>query len=325
MWAQRLIAPGQFEKTEVADLTEADVPDGQVLLRTLAGGICGSDLPTFRGGAFPHPRDAGGIIGRVPGLPMHEVAGEVLVSKDPGLAVGDHVVGWASNFDAIAQYTVSDGQGLQRYDTALAATTAIAIQPLACVLYAVDQMGPVAAGSHAAVLGQGPIGLLFSHVLHDRGVSVTGVDRVNRERHAAVFGVGEAVHAAADRWVASLGPAERPPLVVEAVGHQVSTMRYALEAAAVGGQVFYFGVPDDWTYPLDMLSLFRKNLTLRAGWTMDRRREVLQQAAGYFAAHPELQEHYVSHVYKADEVQTAFEAACAPKPGQYKVVLDMVA
>jgi threonine dehydrogenase-like Zn-dependent dehydrogenase len=256
---------------------------------------------------------------------MHEIAGEVLASRHADIAVGDHVVGWASGFDAIAQYTVSDGEGLLRYDSALAPTTAIAIQPLACVLYAVGQMGPVTAGSHAAVLGQGPIGLLFSHVLHDRGVTVTGVDRVNREQHAAMFGVSEAVQAGADRWVASLGPGGRPPLVVEAVGHQVSTMRYALEAAAVGGQVFYFGVPDDWTYPLDMASLFRKNLTLRGGWTMDRRRAVLQEAAGYFAVHPELREHYVSHVYKADEAQAAFEAACAPKPGQYKIVLDMIA
>ena len=325
MWAQRLIAPAQFEKTEVPDLTAADVPDGCVLLRTLAGGICGSDLPVFRGASFPHAKDEGGLTGRVPGLPMHEVAGEVLVSRHPAHAAGDHVVGWASNFDAIAQYTVSSGTDLFPYDPALPATTAIAIQPLACVLYAVAQLGPVPAGTRAAVLGQGPIGLLFSHVLHDRGAVVTGVDRVNREQHAAAFGVDEVVHAGADRWVASLGPAGRPQLVVEAVGHQVSTMRYALDAAAFGGQVFYFGVPDDWTYPFDMTALFRKNLTLRAGWTADRRREVLQEAAGYFAAHPGLREHYVSHVYKADEAQAAFEAACAPKPGQYKIALDMVA
>jgi threonine dehydrogenase-like Zn-dependent dehydrogenase len=153
---------------------------------------------------------------------------------------------------------------------------------------------------------------------------VTGIDRVDRTSHAAVFGVTEPVHASADRWAASLGEADRPQLVVEAIGHQVSTLGLALEAAAFGGQVFYFGVPDDHVYPMEMRTLFRKNLTLRGGWTMDRRR-VLRDAAAYFAAHPELRETYVSHVYKADEVQRAFEAACAPKPGQYKIVLDMVA
>jgi L-iditol 2-dehydrogenase len=321
MWAQRLIAPGQFEKIEIPDLTEADVPAGHVLLRTLAGGVCGSDLPVFRGAAFPHASDEGGIIGRVPGLPMHEVVGEVLASRHQAHAVGDRVVGWASNFDAIAQYTVSDGEGLISYDTSLAPATAIAIQPLACVLYAVEQITGIA-GSRAAVLGQGPIGVLFSHVLNERGATVTGIDRVDRASHAAVFGVSEAVEASADRWVASLGPAGRPQLVVEAIGHQVSTLRFALDAAAFGGQVFYFGVPDDHVYPMEMMTLFRKNLTLRGGWTMDRRR-VLREAGDYLAAHPELQENYVSNVYKADEVQRAFEAACAPKAGQYKIALDM--
>lgn len=323
MWAQCLVAPGRFEKAEVPDLTAADVPDGHVLLRTLAGGICGSDLPAFRGGAFAHPRDGGGLIGRVPGLPMHEVAGEVTVSRHPAHAAGDLVVGWASRFDGIAQYAVCDGEGLIGYDTALPPTAAITVQPLACVLYAAEQLPGIAA-SRAAVLGQGPIGLLFSHVLHDRGATVTGVDRVDRASHAAVFGVSEAVHVSADRWAASLAAADRPQLVVEAIGHQVASLRVALEAAAFGGSVFYFGVPDDETYPVSMLTLFRKNLTLRAGWTMDRYR-VLQEAVRYLAAHPGLAEAYVSHVYKADEAQTAFEAACQPKAGQYKVVLDMTA
>jgi threonine dehydrogenase-like Zn-dependent dehydrogenase len=323
MWAQRLIAPGQFEKIDIPELTEADVPGGHVLLRTLAGGICGSDLPAFRGAAFPHPDDHGGIIGGVPGLPMHEVAGEVLVSRHSAHAVGDRVVGWASRFDAIAEYAVSDGEGLIGYDPALAATTAIAIQPLACVLYAVEQI-PGIAGTRAAVLGQGPIGLLFSHLLNDRGATVTGIDRVDRTSHAAAFGVSEAVQASADRWAASLGQDDRPELVVEAIGHQVSTLGFALDATAFGGQVFYFGVPDDHVYPMEMRTLFRKNLTLRGGWTMDRSR-VLRDAAGYLAAHPGLREIYVSHVYKADEVERAFEAACVPKPGQYKIVLDMVA
>jgi L-iditol 2-dehydrogenase len=324
MWAQRLIAPLQFEKIEVPDLTAADVPGGHVLLRSLAGGICGSDLPVFRGAAFGHAKDEGGSVGRVPGLPMHEVVGEVLVSKHPALPVGTNVVGWASRFDAIAEYVVSDGAGLIAYDTSLAPTTAIAIQPLACVLYAVEQIAGGIAGKRAAVLGQGPIGLLFSHVLNDQGATVTGVDRVDRTSHASAFGVTQTATFNADRWAASLGPADRPQLIVEAVGHQVTTLRIALDAAAFGGHVFYFGVPDDANYPLEMMTLFRKNLTLQGGWTMDRRR-VLQEAADYFTAHPELQEAYVSRVYKADEVQRAFEAACAPKPGQFKIALDMVA
>jgi threonine dehydrogenase-like Zn-dependent dehydrogenase len=321
MWAQRLVAPERFEQVEVPGLSARDVPDGHVLLRTLAGGICGSDLPVFRGALFPHPKDEGGHAGRVPGLPMHEVVGEVMVSKHPAHEPGDTVVGWASGFDAIAEYIVSDGEMLISTDPALAPTTAITIQPLACVLYAVEQI-PGITGTQAAVLGQGPIGLLFSHVLNQRGARVTGIDRVDRAGDARAFGIGETATASVDRWASSLADHDRPQLIVEAIGHQVATLRTCFEAAAFGGQVFYFGVPDDLVYPMEMRAFFRKNLTLRAGWTMDRRR-VLHEAADYLAAHGDLRDSYVTHVFKASEVQRAFEAAAVPKPGQVKIALDM--
>jgi threonine dehydrogenase-like Zn-dependent dehydrogenase len=101
-------------------------------------------------------------------------------------------------------------------------------------------------------------------------------------------------------------------------------LRTCFEAAAFGGQVFYFGVPDDLVYPMEMRAFFRKNLTLRAGWTMDRRR-VLHEAAAYLAAHGDLRDAYVTHVFKAGEVQRAFEAAAVPRPGQVKIALDMIA
>lgn len=317
MWAYSLIAPARFEQTEVPDPGEQDVPDGYILLRTLAGGICGSDLPPFSKGTSE--------VGRarpVPGNPLHEVAGEVVLSKHPAHAVGDTVVGWASGFDAIAEYAVTDGEGLVPYDPSLAATTAVAIQPLACVLYAVERMTGIA-GTRAAVLGQGPIGLLFSHVLNERGAHVTGVDRVDRSSHADVFGVTETATISADGWASSLRESDRPPLIVEAIGHQVTTLGVAVDAVASGGQIFYFGLADGLTYPLDMTTLIRKNLTLRAGGTLDRRR-VLREAAGYLAAHSELRDAYVTHVFKAGEVQRAFEVAVVPKPGQFKVALDMV-
>ena len=53
-----------------------------------------------------------------------------------------------------------------------------------------------------------------------------------------------------------------------------------------GGQVFVFGVNDDPYYPLNMQHLMRKNLTLRAGITVDHARhlteaDALSCVAGY--------------------------------------------
>jgi hypothetical protein len=40
-------------------------------------------------------------------------------------------------------------------------------------------------------------------------------------------------------------------VAIEAVGHQVATLGHAAEAA-LGGTVFYRGVPDDDCYPISM-------------------------------------------------------------------------
>ncbi|SHG24243.1 zinc-binding dehydrogenase [Geodermatophilus nigrescens] len=323
MWAQTLRGPFRFEQVEVAAPDPAALPPGHVLLAPRAGAICGSDLPNFRGGVWPHPaaEDGWGAT-RAPGFPMHEVAGEVVASRHPDHSPGDLVVGWASMFDAIAELVVTDGEGLAPYDPSLAPSTAVLLQPLACVLYAVEQLGDVT-GQSVAVIGQGPIGLLFSSVLKARGAArVTGVDPVDRGDVAGVFGVDETVTARAERWAARLSDADRPSVVVEAVGHQVSTLQPALDAAAPGAQVFYFGVPDDPVYPFDMMTFLRKNLTLRSGVALERRR-VLAAAGEFLAAHPELREGYVTHVHPVADVEAAFTAAISPRPGQLKIAVDM--
>ncbi|MGR7026793.1 zinc-binding dehydrogenase [Geodermatophilus sp. URMC 62] len=319
MWAQRLVAPRRLEPVEVPAPREAALGPGEVLVAVAAGGICGSDLPFFRGGISPDVGLDAGEFG-TPGFPMHEVAGSVVASRHPDLQVGDDVVGWAPRFDGLAELVVCDGDGLHAHDRRFPARTAVMIQPLACVLYAMEQVRPVA-GRTVAVIGQGPIGLLFGHVAKAAGAArVVGVDAVDRSDLAATFGVDEPVWAASDLWAASLPAGDRPDLVVEAVGHQTATLTHAVEAAAFGGEVFYFGVPDELVYPLPMWLMLRKNLTLRAGVTLERRR-VLALAERYLREHPELAERYVSHVFGVDDAQAAFEHAVRPAPGQVKMVV----
>jgi L-iditol 2-dehydrogenase len=70
------------------------------------------------------------------------------------------------------------------------------------------------------------------------------------------------------------------------------------------------------------MTFLRKNLTLRSGVTLERRR-VLADAGTYLAAHPGLRDCYVSHVHPVADVQAAFSAAIAPRPGQLKIAVDM--
>ncbi|WP_433062385.1 zinc-binding dehydrogenase [Dactylosporangium sp. CS-033363] len=324
MWAARLVAPSTFAHVRApAPLAEALAP-GEVLLRVVAGAICGSDMPLFKGavqrqgGLGNHPDGAPPGVG----CPMHEVVGEVLASRHPGFAPGSRAVGWALGQDAIAELVITEGDSLVPDDGRLPPTQAIVTQPLACIIYAVERMGDMA-GKRVAVLGQGPIGVLFSHVLKARGAFVVGVDRVDRSAVAPAFGVDEFVHASCDRWVESLGPADRPEVVVESIGHQVGTLACAIEAAALGGLVYYFGVPDDLVYPVPMHAFFRKDLTLRAGTTKDRPR-VLRAAQDYLREHPAILDAYVTHQLPMSRVQEAYDLAAAPRAGQLKVVCEAV-
>ena len=321
MWASQLVRPRTFVEVEVPRLRADDLVDGEVLLRVRAGAVCGSDLPIFEGLRTLKQRDDP-TTDNVPGSPMHEVVGEVLASRDPRHRVGDHVVGWGSRLNALAELAVSLGDDLASFDPQLAPEHAVMLQPLACVLYAVEQI-PDVAGSRAAVLGQGPMGLLFNHALRSAGAtSVTGVDRLDRVDLGRRMGADEVVQLHTSRWVGGLAATERPKVVVEAIGHNVSTLDHAIEAAAPGGRIFYFGIPDDAYYPVNMQSLLRKNLALISGVTLQRR-EMLAKASSYLSAHPELLDSFVTDTFDRDGAQQAYELATAPSPTTAKVTLRM--
>lgn len=321
MRAQLLVGPVRFTEVEVPTPGEHDLVAGQVLLRVLAGGICGSDLPLVATGP---PADGTVDWGRRfgTGMPLHEVVGEVLATRHPDHRPGDRVVGWASGFDALAEYAVTDGDGIAAHDPRLEPTTAVLLQPLACVLQAVARI-PDLAGASAAVIGLGPIGLLFTHALHALGAaSVVGVDPVDRRDVAARFGLAGTVAATGADWAGALADADRPDVVVEAVGHNPSTLNAAVDAVRAGGQIYCFGIPDPAPYPLDLRGFLRKNLRLAAGVTTGRR-QALATAARYLAEHPDLADGYVTDVLPVERAQAAFERALRPGVGRLKVVLRM--
>jgi L-iditol 2-dehydrogenase len=316
MRAGFLTAPGTIAMIDAPAPDPQHLAEGEVLLRVLAGGICGSDLPAFRG--------TGPVTGHpapIPGGSLHEVVGEVLASRHPQTPVGARVVGWAARFDGLAELVVTPGSDVRDYDAALPPTTAVLLQPLACVLDALV-FAPDPRGARVAVLGLGPIGLLFTHALKAAGAAhVTGVDLVDRSAEAALFGIDEPVRTNAAAWAGSLA-GERPALVIEAVGHQVGTLAAAVRAMGVGGHVHAFGVPDDPVYPLPMGEFFRKAGTLSAAAVL-RRRDALALASAYLAEHPDLADNYVTDVVPFERAQQAFETAALPAPGRAKVVLDL--
>lgn len=313
-WAYRLDGPLHFTRRDV-DMPSGDtLADGQVLLRFLAGGICGSDIPRCMDGA-------GGSGPEPDGWSLHEIVGEVVATRSD-LTVGSRVVGWVADSCGLREYLPTAAAMLLEVPVELGDVHAAPLQPLACVLHALSGLGDLS-GARAAVIGLGPIGLLFAHALSDRGASVVGVDRVDRSDVAADFGLDDVVHDTSRAWARAGAAGDGFDLVVEAVGHQVGTMDDAIAVAAPGGTILYFGNPDDDYYPVRFGTMMDRNLTLRAGRTPPgARRQALRAAADHITSHRGLLDRYVTHVVPVTEAQTAYEMASRPAAGQVKIVLQ---
>lgn len=316
MWAYRLSGPRRFEALELPKPAASDLADGQVLLKFRAAAICGSDLPRFLGKVDPDLPWNG-----EPGFPLHEIVAEVVQSKAPEFRIGDRVVGIAERHRGLQEYFPNAARLLHNLNgNQLSDTEATVIQPLGTVFNAVDRL-PDVRGKRVAVIGLGPLGMLFCHLLKSRGAkTLVGVDTVDRRDVASTFGIDEVVTSFAERWATGLKDSERPQIVVEAVGHQQATVIDAIHAAAPLAHVFAFGVPDDAYYPLPFREMFRKNITFYTGATTDWNKS-LSQSAAYLREHPDLVKAYITNSFPVNQVEEAFQTYAAPKIGRLKVVL----
>jgi L-iditol 2-dehydrogenase len=309
MWAYAIDAPGRLKRVE------APVPQagpGRVLVRLLAGGICGSDLPSFMGRRNTFVDFYGDA-----GYPLHEVVGEVMSGA---LEPGTRIVGWAEHHLGLAECFVARVDAIVALDDELSHVEATVVQPLCTVLHQLDRIADVA-GARVAVIGQGSIGLLFSHALKARGAAwVTGVDRVDRSDVAAAFGVDEVICEDATAWAS--GVDEPFDIVVEAVGHHAGPLEAAVTALAPAGTVLAFGVPDDSHYAFPFKAFFRKHATLIAGSATDRA-QALASAREYLRQHRGLLAPYITTVLGVHDAQDAFEIAVNPTAGRLKVVLEV--
>ena len=168
-------APGDLAITELPDPAPRD---HEVVVAVDTCGICGTDV---------HVLDGDYGVVRYPVIPGHEFGGEVVAVGRAvrGLAAGTRVAvdpmdycdacsmcrsGWTNMCldggglgttapGALAQYVAVNGARCEPLPDGLGLGEASLVEPLACVLHAVDRIGPVL-GRDVLVLGAGPIGLL---------------------------------------------------------------------------------------------------------------------------------------------------------------------
>lgn len=267
-----------FEPRPIPRLTAPD----DVLVRIEACGICGTDLNIL---AVPpaHKATPGIIIG-------HEGVGIVAMVGDAasGLQPGDRVVianrltcghcatcrrgldNQCTNYQTIgttvdgafAPYLAAPARALWRISPTVPRDDAALFEPLACAVGAVKR-APFQPGDHVAIIGAGPMGLLFALLYQTMGAGKIIVIDIAPYRldFARDLGVDATLHAAETdasaevKRLTGLGA----DIVVDAVGNQ---MAQAIGLARRGGQVILFGLRPHDNPPVNQYTITRYDLTI---------------------------------------------------------------
>lgn len=290
------------------------------MVRLEAGGVCGSDVPKFVAGSATTTRDRD-----VDGFPLHEVCGVVVASATPGIEAGDRVVGHCPGSTGLRELLCLPADHVARLPPGVTAREGVVVQPLAAVLAACRRL-PDPADRMALVIGQGPIGLLFVHILSHLGAIVDAVDPVDHSELAHAFGARRvAVAKAEDRGAG--GPVSGYDVCVEAAGHQQDTLVAAIDALAPRGTIYAFGVPHEGSYRLPFRSLFDKAGTILTGVTQNWQ-TALAEGAEYLRRHPDLLgppgHPLITHAVPLAGAQQAYELSARTDPTRRKVIIDAV-
>lgn len=236
-----------FEQPRKIRLVD-DVPtprpqEGEVLVRCSHIALCGTNMGPYLGDGrwgqieWPPP----------PGWLGHENIGTIAESRAAGWEPGTLVLAHPEDYNGFAEYIISKPQGLARLPADPPDVAALVVaQPLATVLRALVRTGPVIK-QRCAVVGQGPMGLIFTHLLGRMGAGqVIGIDKVAwRLDWARRFGATDVVDASREdvvERVKELTGGEMVDFCVEAVGHPDSLLTAAYLPRRQG-RLYVFGVP----------------------------------------------------------------------------------
>jgi threonine dehydrogenase-like Zn-dependent dehydrogenase len=318
MKAAQIAARGRIELVDVDEL-RMPVKD-EVIVTAETGCLCGSDIPFFseRQPSYPLP----------PGLSLHEIVGRVTATRSASFSVGDRVLAMPPGLLGCAERLRLGADRLVPIDDALSNEAAVLSQPMATVLSALSTV-PNVVGATVAVVGQGPIGLLFDACLSHLGAArVIGIDvRESRVQHACEFGATdvcvsrEPAGRDAIAQVADITRGAMADVVVEAVGHEEQQFNLAAALARDKGRVLFFGIPPEHIDGIAFEAVVRKSLVIHTSVPDDLRPfvSIAQRAIKQGRIDPS---RLITHRFPFANIQQAFETYRDRRDGALKVIIE---
>ncbi len=279
------------ENLQIEEVSVPRINKGDVLVRVQAALTCGTDVKVFRRGY--HARM---IV--PPALFGHELAGDIVAVGEGvrDFRVGQRVVAANSapclecffcergnenlcddllfNNGAYAEYIRIPSRIVDRnmYEIPRHVTyqDAALIEPLACVLRGLDETS-IRSGDSVAVIGLGPIGLMFVRLAKAYGARVIAIGRRKTQlERAADMGADELLIAddpdETVQTVKDLTDRRGVDIAIEAVGNP-DVWEMAVRLLRRGGTVNFFGgCPNDSRISLDTALMHYSEITCKASF-----------------------------------------------------------
>ncbi len=321
MLAGHIYAPRKIRLIEVPE-PKLDAPGNaergrQIIFQPELGCLCGSDLPYFEGQAPEFPCEVG--------QSLHEMIGTVVDTDGTRFQPGDRVLCVpVHHFGLWERFSVDERRAIP-LDPRAPDDAALLAQPLGTAICAMRKMPPVL-GLDVAIVGQGPMGLIFTALLRNLGArKILTIEPIAERREASRrMGATATINPAEQdpvEAVTELTHGRMPDIVVEAVGHKDQVFNLCIDLCRDHGTILYFGVPPSTIDGLEWRRLFWKNISivtsvgpdfdidfpLAMQWVAERRIDLSP---------------LVTHRFPLAEIQQAFETFVDRRDGALKVFVE---
>jgi threonine dehydrogenase-like Zn-dependent dehydrogenase len=198
-------------------------------------------------------------------------------------------------------------------------------QPLGTVVWACRKLRNLL-NLDTVVIGQGPMGLLFTHMLSNLGArTVITSDLVDfRLEVSKQMRATHTINSANENIVAAvkeITDGRMADLVIEVVGHQTETINTCLQLLKRGATLLAFGVPDDEVYNFHFSEFFRKNIRFIGSVGPDVPND-FPLAMDLIAQERIDVSPIITHHLPFTEAQKGFEMALHKKDEAAKIVFD---
>ena len=340
MLQQVMTAPGKIEFQEI----ETPVPKaGEVLIRIMKIGVCGSDIHVWHG---KHPFTS------YPVTQGHEVSGEIAalgagvenlevgqkVTIQPQVVCGkcypcrhgkynlcEHlkVMGFQTTGTA-SEYFAVDASKVTPLPEGMSYDEGAMLEPLAVTVHAAKRAGDIA-GKRVCVLGCGPIGILLIQSLKAFGAAEVMATDVSdyRLELAKACGADYVINGKEEDTAArilELTDGRGADLGIETAGSQV-TAAQLIRGAKKGSTIVFVGYSASGEMTLPMSLALDKELTFK---TVFRYRNIYPKAIEAVSSGRIRVRDIVTDIFRLDEIQHAMDACVRNKADIVKGVVKIV-